>query len=74
MDWAAHLEHLQTVLWEFNADLVILKPVLIRLFHNGLRPSIYAQAEQDGCQKDIWEQALKKIITAKAKAALNFLS
>ena len=42
MDCAAHLNHLQTVLCKFNADVVILKPVLIRLFHNAISPSIYA--------------------------------
>ena len=46
MDWSAHLGHLQTVLWEFDANAVISEPVLIRLFCNGLRPSICAQAEQ----------------------------
>ena len=40
MDRAAHLEHLQTVFQEFDTDVVILEPVLIRLFCNGLRPSI----------------------------------
>ena len=52
MDWAAHLEHLQTVLREFDADAVISEPVLIRLFRNGLRPSIRAQAKQEGRRKD----------------------
>ena len=42
MDWAAYLKHLQTVLREFDADA---KAVLIRLFRNGLKPSIRAQAE-----------------------------
>ena len=74
MDWAAHLKHLQIVFQEFDADMVISKPFLIRLFCNNLRLSIHAQAKQDGCQKDIWEQAIKKTITAKAKAALNFPS
>ena len=73
MDWAAHLEHLQTVLREFNADTVILERVLIRLFRDGLRPSIRAQAKQKGCWKDTWDQAIKKAIMAKAKAALNLL-
>ena len=73
MDWAAHLQHLETVLQEFDADTVILEPVLIRLFHDGLRPSIRAQAEQKGRQKDTWDQAIKKGITAEAKAALNLL-
>ena len=48
MDWAGHLKHLQTILREFDADAVILEPVLIRLFRDGLRPSIRAQAKQEG--------------------------
>ena len=71
MDWAAHLEHLQTVLQEFDANAVISEPVLIRLFRNGLRPSIRAQAKQKGHWKDTWDQAIKKAITAWARAALN---
>ena len=54
--------------------MVISKPVLIRLFRNSLQPFIYAQAKQDGRQKDIWKQAIKKAITAEAKATFNFLS
>ena len=45
MDWAAYLEHLQTVFREFDANTVISELVLIRLFCNGLRPSICAQAK-----------------------------
>ena len=48
MDWATHLKHLQTVLREFDADTVISEPVLIRLFADGLSPSIRAQAKQEG--------------------------
>ena len=73
MDWAAHFEHLQTVLREFDANTVILEPVLIRLFRDGLKPSIRAQAKQKVCQNDTWDQAIKKAITAEAKAALNLL-
>ena len=74
MDWAAHLEHLQTVLREFDADAVISEPVLIRLFRNGVRPSIRAQAKQKGCQKDTWDQAINQAIIVEAKAALNLPS
>ena len=42
MDWAAYPEHLQTVFRNCNANAMILEPVLIRLFCNGLRPSIRA--------------------------------
>ena len=68
----AHLEHLQTVLQEFDANAVILELVLIRLFRNGFKPSIRSQAKQKGCQKDIWDQAIKKAITVEGKTALNF--
>ena len=74
MDWALYLEHLQTVLQEFNANAMISKPVLIHLFCNGLRPSIHTQAKQKGCHKDNWDQTIRKAITAEAKAALNLLS
>ena len=73
MEWAAHLEHLQTIFQEFNADAVISKLVLICLFHDGFRPSIRARTEQKGRQKDTWDQVIQKAITAEAKAALNLL-
>ena len=50
---------------------MISKPVLIRLFLNGLRPSIRVQAKQEGCRKNTCNQVIKKVITAEAKAALN---
>ena len=71
MDWAAYLKHLQTVFCKFDSNAVISEPVLIRLFCNGLKPSIYAQVEWKGRQKDTWDQVIKKAITVKAKAALN---
>ena len=71
MDLTAHLEYLQTVMQECDANKVVSEPVLIRLFRNALRPSIRAHAKQKDCQKDIWDQAIKKVITATAKAALN---
>ena len=71
MDSAAYLEHWQTVLRELDADTVISEPILIHLFCDSLRSSIRAQAKQEGCWKDTWDQAIKKAIMAEAKAALN---
>ena len=51
--------------------MVISEPVLIRLFCDGFRPSIYAQAKQKDCQKDTCNQVIKKVITTEPKAALN---
>ena len=45
MDWAAHLEHLQTIFYKFDTNAVISKLVLIRLYCNSLPPSICAQAK-----------------------------
>ena len=73
MDWAAHLEHLQTVFWKFDTNAVISELVLICLFYNSLTPSICTQAKQESCSKDIWDQAIRKAIMAEAKAALNLL-
>ena len=42
MDWAAHLEQLQTVFRKLDINAMILEPVLIRLFRDGLRSSIRA--------------------------------
>ena len=40
MDWVAHLEHLQTIFKEFDANRIISELVLIWLFYDGLRPYI----------------------------------
>ena len=69
MDWAAHLEHLQIVLREFNSAAAPNKKVLICYFCDGLRPSIQAQTDERGQDLDTWEEAIKKSINAKAKTA-----
>ena len=53
---------------------MISEPVLICLFRDSLRPSIRAQAKQEGRQKDTWDHVIKKAITAEAKNALNLPS
>ena len=40
LDKAANLEHLQTVLKEFDPTTAFNKTVLIRHFRDGLRPSL----------------------------------
>ena len=43
MDWAAQLEHLQTMLKEFDLAAAPNEEVLIFYFRNGLKPFIWAQ-------------------------------
>ena len=45
LDWAAHLEHLQAVLREFDSVAAPNKDTMIRYFREGLRPSIRAQLD-----------------------------
>ena len=58
MDWAAHLEHLQTVLREFDSAAAPNKEVLICYFCDGLRPSIQAQTDERGWNLDTWKEAI----------------
>ena len=69
MDWAAHLEHLQTVLKKFDPAPVLNKEVLICYFCNGLRLSIWAQSNKWDWDLDIWKKAIKKDINVEAKVA-----
>ena len=70
-DWASHLEHLQSILQEFDKERAPEESDLIRFFREGLRPSIKAQIEQRGREHDSWEELVKKAIDAEAKASLQ---
>ena len=71
MDWAAHLEHLQAVLKEFDPLAAPNKEVLIRCFREGLRPSIQTQMDSRHRELDSWDEVLDKAIEAESKAALQ---
>ena len=70
-DWAFHLEHLQALLIEFDADGAPKESDLIRIFRQGLKPSIKAQMEQRRKELDDWDKILEKAINAEAKANLQ---
>ena len=65
------LEHLQSILIEFDADGAPEEPALIQCFQEGLKPLIKAQMEQRGREKDSWEELVEKAIDAEAKASLQ---
>ena len=50
---------------------MISEPVLIRLSRDGLRPFIYAQAEQKDRRRKTWDQPIEKAIMTKAKDDWN---
>lgn len=71
LDWAYHLEHLQAILKEFDAAGAPEESDLIRLFREGLKPSVKAQMEQLGRGLDSWDELVEQAIDAEAKASLH---
>ena len=74
MDRAAHLEHLQAVLQEFDSVAAPYEDIMIRYFRKGLRPSIRAQLDVRDRNLDSWDEVVDKTVNAKAKARLQALS
>ena len=70
-DWAFHLEHLQSILVEFDANGALVKSSLIRFFREGLKPLIRAQMEPRSQEYDNWDELVEKTVAAKAKANLQ---
>ena len=70
LDWAAHLEHLQAVLREFDSAATPNEETMIRYFREGLKPFIRAQLDAQGRDLDSWEEAVEKAVNAEAKALL----
>ena len=58
LDWASHLEQLQSILLEFDADGAPKEPTMIKYFREGLKPSIRAEMEQYGRELDSFEDTI----------------
>ncbi len=71
LDWAAHLEHLQVVLKEFDPTSAPNETTLIRYLREGLRLSIRAQLDYRGRNLDDWEEVVEKAGDVEAKANLQ---
>lgn len=74
MDWNAHLEHLQAILKEFDPATTPNKNTMICYFRKRLRPSWRAQLNNQDCDLDLGEDAVEKVVKAKAKVALQLPS
>ena len=70
LDWAAHLEHLQFILLEYDPVGVPTEPIMLRYFRKDLKPSILAELEHWHLELKSFDQMVKKAIDAKAKSAL----
>lgn len=63
-DWDSHLEQLQAILIEFDADGAPEASDMIRFFREDLKPSIKAQMEQRGRELKCWDELVEKAIEA----------
>lgn len=70
-DWALHLEHLQSILLEFDAAAAPTELTMVRYFEEGLKPSIKAEMDPDAHQLDSFEDLVTKAVKAEAKAGLR---
>ena len=70
LDWAAHLEHLQSILLEFDANNALGEGQFGRIFYDGLKPSIKLLIAK--IEKDIpWDDLVSAANKAKARAKIQ---
>ena len=71
LDWAAHLEHLQFILLEYDPVGAPTEPTMLRYFREGLKPSILAELEHRDLELESFDQMVKKAVNAETKSALR---
>ena len=70
-DWAAHLEHLQSILLEFDADCAPSEVQLCHIFYDGLRLSVKLWIGKEGWQKLSWDDLISAANRTEAKARIK---
>ena len=71
LEWAAHLEHLQSILLAYDPVGAPAEPTMLRYFREGLRPSILAELQNEDLELESFVQIVKKAVVAEAKANLR---
>ena len=70
-DWASHLQHLKSILVEFDLRCASTEDVLCWYFYKGLKPSIRLWIDQEGQDLDGWNALIKRTIWAEAKVKIQ---
>ena len=70
-DWASHLQHLQSILAEFDTVGAPNKSTMICYFRKGLKPSIKVEMEQQDRASTSFEEMVQRAVNAEAKAGLR---
>ena len=71
LDWAAHLEHLQSILLEYDPVGASTKPRMLKYSREGLKSSILAELEHPDLELENFDQMVKKAVDTEAKSALR---
>ena len=69
LEWAVHLEHLQSILLAYNPVKAPIKPTMFRYFRKGLRLSILVELQNEDLELGSFPQIVKKAVVAEAKAS-----
>ena len=71
LDWAAHLEHLQSILFEYDPVGAPTEPTMPRYFQGNLKSFVLAELDYWDLELESFNQMLKKAVDAEAKLALQ---
>lgn len=71
LEYAAHLEHFQSILMEFDLMAAPTELTMIWYFWEELKPLIKAEIDQRGRELESFEELVDRAVKAKAKAALQ---
>ena len=70
-DWASHLQHLQSILVEFDPIQIPNELTMICYFREGLKPSIKIEMKQQDRESTNFKEMVQKAVNAEAKAGLR---
>ena len=70
-DWASHLQHLQSILSEFDFIRTSNELTMIYYFREGLKPSIKVEMEQQDRETMDFEKMVQRVINVEAKVGLK---
>ena len=70
-DWASHLQHLQSILAEFDSVGAPDELTMIRYFREGLKPSIKVEMEQQDRASTSFKEMVQRAVNAEVKAGLR---
>ena len=70
-DWASYLQHLQSILSEFDPIRTPNKLTMICYFREGLKPSIKVEMEQQDRESMDFKEMVQRAVNAESKAGLR---